>query len=103
MRGPIGASPSPVSCCGDFGQRDWWFSTLPRLAVRKRVVDFVWPAVVERGMTSPAVVEPLDVGDDIPPGLRLRRVNGPVDALVLQRRGLPRAQLTRWVCGFTRR
>ena len=51
-----------------------------------RVVDFVWPAVIERGVTPPAVVEPLDVGDDITPGLRLRRVNGPVDAFVLQRR-----------------
>jgi len=28
-------SYSNLSCCGDFGQRNWWFSTLPGLAVRK--------------------------------------------------------------------
>jgi len=72
-----------VSCCGDFRRgisgflhgQGWLFVG---------VVDFVWSAVIECGVTSPAVVELLNVGDEITPGLCLRRVNGSVDALVLQ-------------------
>ena len=49
------------------------------------VVDLVGSSVTEGGVSSSAVVEALDVGDDIAPGAFFRRVDGAVDALVLQR------------------
>ena len=49
------------------------------------VVDLVGPSVIEGGVAPAAVVEALDISDDIAPGLGLGGVYGAVDPLVLQR------------------
>ena len=58
-----------MGCCGDFGQRNEWILLRFQGWLLITIVDFVGPPVTERGVTAPAVVKPLDIADNVTPGL----------------------------------
>jgi hypothetical protein len=58
-----------MSCRGDFGQRNWCSLLRCQGWLLITIVDFVRPAVAERGVPASAVVEALDVADDVASGL----------------------------------
>jgi len=72
------------------GNRDRPYAPVPRNAGSKSFrcnrSGPRWAACSREGVTSPGVVEPLDIGDDVAAGLGFGRVHGAVDAFVLQRR-----------------
>ena len=77
--------PWSIGLLRSFRTVEWWFSLRCRCQRLVTVVDLVGPSVIEGGVAPAAVVEALDISDDIAPGLGLGGVYGAVDPLVLQR------------------